>query len=122
MSRIAARSTGPPATYDTFVAPPTATRSASPTSIVACGLHGSRADSIGASPAYHSTAEQPRNAIVRSSNRRHHSTPRVVKTGTRATAQMTMPIPTAAQAAAGNGMLRVRAWAACASMSTASQP
>ena len=53
---------------------------------------------------------------------RHHSTPPVATTGTRATAQMAITNPMATQAAAGIGMLRVRAWAACVSMSTASQP
>ncbi len=122
MNRIATRSTGPPATYDTFVAAPTATRKASPTSTIACRLHGSRAESIGASPRYHNTAAQPRNAIVRSSSMRHHSTPPVATIGTRASAQMATPKPIATQAAAGRGMLRVRASAACASMSTPSQP
>jgi hypothetical protein len=53
---------------------------------------------------------------------RHHSTPPVVTTGTRATAQMAMMNPVATHAAASTGMLRVRAWAAWVSMSTASQP
>ena len=100
-------STGPPATYDTLVAAPTATRNASPTSTVACRLHGSSGGQHGGQPG--STARpRSREPIARSSSMRHHSTPPVV-TGTRATAQMAIPKPTATQAAAGPGMLRV--WA-----------
>ena len=58
---------------------------------------------------------------MRSSRMRHHSTPPVATIGTRATAQMAMPKPIATEAAAGNGMLRVWASAACVSMSSASQ-
>ena len=59
--------------------------------------------------------------MVRSSAMRHHSTPSVVPMGTRAKAHKAMPKPIATQAAAGTGMVRTPAWAACVSMSTASQ-
>jgi hypothetical protein len=107
--------------YDTFVAAPTATTSSSPVSSMACRLHGSRAESIGASPAYHSTAAQPRNAIIRSSAIRARSPRPAATTGTRASAQMATRQPRATAAAAGIGMLRVCAWLAWVSMSTASQ-
>src|SRR5215471_17869247 len=104
MKRMAARSTGPPATYDTLVTVPTVSRKASPTRTIVCRLHGWAAVTIGARPRYHSTVAQPRNAMVRSSAIRHRSVPPVVMVGTRRTAQRAIPKPMATHAAAGNGI------------------